>query len=121
MATKTTTTDAEQSDGAVRDIVIDAAKGAGVSALLGSLFIHYALAAVLLNETLGPVFETQPEWFLITVNTALGIPIVVGMVAYANWLICLYTGGDTDWGALAIYAAAAAVVALPVFIKLGAL
>lgn len=121
MATETSTQTAETGGQMVERVVKPVLESAAVNGLGGSLLIIYSLGILVLNEVLGEVLADTPGWFMLAVNTAIGIPVIATMIVLAGWWISVLHREPADWRALILYSTGASVIATPVLLWLAGL
>jgi len=117
MSTETqpeTETDAEPSLSSIdfKQTVVEPIAAAG---LVGSAQIQYALAILVLHETVGGEFATAPVWFIVGLNTALAIPIVLPMVLFATYFISIFDDNAPSYRDAIIWGTAGTIVLTPPF------
>jgi len=108
-----TQTDSVDDEQPAKQIATSAIEIVGGVGLLGSFLICSILAVFVLSEVLGGTFAEMPLWFIVSINTAVAVPIVVALTLTAGWLLSAVTGNSIKWKQCLLWGAALAVVLFP--------
>mgnify|MGYP000361939452 CR=1 FL=1 len=82
--------------------------------IVGSLLVWFATLFLVIDETVGAAFATQPEWFIVAFNTILFTPITILAAVTAAWWLDRFTTVDgPDYREFVVYGVVANTVAMP--------